>query len=89
MDNKRTLRSEIEELRQGLKLEYDDLYLLIHSSDDDLEKDMKDSDFDPTISKKISKSECIARYRAKCKGRAIIAGNVQSFLRALLNKYTN
>jgi hypothetical protein len=82
-----SLEQAVQRIQKKLEAEcrlFSDLWRL---SNDDLAKDMKDSDFDAYRDGNATRDECIYRYRERCRGRAITAGNVSGSLRTELALY--
>jgi len=77
------LFEQLFELKGKAWVEYLLFSQLRTASDKDLEKDMRDSDFDALTDGKHDKQWCIDMYRSRCRGRAVTAGNLHSDLRAL------
>ncbi len=79
-----TLLADLQNLQQRLGSEYDLFYELQKMPAEKLKEEMKDSDFDRMQNGTHTETECIALYRAKCRGRMTVAGNVSGELRALI-----
>lgn len=78
-------KANIKDLQGRLEREYQRFRELANATDGELSEDMTDSDFDAFTDGHATRQECIDRYRARCRGRAITAGNVSREILCLIN----
>lgn len=81
------LLDELKKLNKRIAREYNLFYELQKMPDKELKTDMKDSEFDRFTNGTHTEAQCIALYRAKCRGRMITAGNINGEIRLLINMH--